>query len=358
MSAGPSWTRTAHPVAVPAQPQTPDASSARAVRAFEFSPAPLRWGGSAAARPDRSSCDGRFARYAPPRRPVPQRTDHGASRTAGENSDPIPRRRKSTATYFSTCGFVCSWYLTSGLVAALSIEPDGPPACILALLVPVAVADELVGGHDPHNVHSLGVEDEPIVGAFRRVIDGSEECCVARNHVLWKASLSSGPLIIGLRARFDARQVGERRYPAQRVVGPVLVVSDEPRVGLLLYFLRAHPQKGVEDLLAEGPIEPFDEGVLHGLARLDVEPGNPVPVARVRRSGRRDGPRDDALSSTPQWLDDARPALQFSAQQILDSGVLQRELRIHPLQLRVLRLQLLQTLEVGNARARILRLAS
>ena len=61
--------------------------------------------------------------------------------------------------------------------------------------------------------------------------------------------------------RCDGRQVRERRYPTQRVVGPVLVVGDEPRIGELLHFLRGHEQIGVEDLLAVGPVEPFDEGV-------------------------------------------------------------------------------------------------
>ena len=51
----------------------------------------------------------------------------------------------------------------------------------------------------------------------------------------------------------------------QRVVGPVLVVGDEPRIGEPLHFLRGHPQKVVEDLLAAGSVEPFDEGVRHGL---------------------------------------------------------------------------------------------
>ena len=53
----------------------------------------------------------------------------------------------------------------------------------------------------------------------------------AQADVAWKASPSSGPLITGLQARCDARQVGERRYPTQRVVGPVLVVRDTPRIG-------------------------------------------------------------------------------------------------------------------------------
>ena len=64
-------------------------------------------------------------------------------------------------------------------------------------------------------------------------------------------------------------------------MGPVLVVGDEPRIGELLHVLGGHEPIGVGDLLAVGPVEPFDEGVLHGVARLDVVPGNPVPVAPV-----------------------------------------------------------------------------
>ena len=79
----------------------------------------------------------------------------------------------------------------------------------------------------------------------------------------------------------------------------------------------------------------------------------PVPVHR--RSGRRDGSRADGLSSTPRWPDDARPALQFSAQDILDGGVFQRELGIHPLQIHSLRNEFLRPLELGDARARVLR---
>ena len=71
-----------------------------------------------------------------------------------------------------------------------------------------------------------------------------------------------------------------------------------------------------------------------------------------------DGPRADALSSTPRWPDDARPALQFSAQDILDSGVLQRELGIHPLSFTFSASSSLQPLELGDARARVTSTAS
>ena len=90
-------------------------------------------------------------------------------------------------------------------------------------------------------------------------------------------------------------------------------------------------------------------------ARWRPPAGHTTPPGPVRRRGRRDGPRADALSSTPRWTDDARPALQSSAQDIPDGGVLQRERGIHPLQLHVLRLEFLQPLELGDARARVLR---
>ena len=49
-------------------------------------------------------------------------------------------------------------------------------------------------------------------------------------------------------------------------------------MGELRHLPRGHSQKGVEDLLAIGSVEPFDKDVLRGLARLDVEPCKPVPV--------------------------------------------------------------------------------
>ena len=96
---------------------------------------------------------------------------------------PVPQPGKTDRHVLLELWFPMLVVLTKCLVVALSIEPDGPPARIPALLVLVAVVDELAGGHDPHIVHSLGVEDEPIVWAFDRVIDGGEECCVTRNYV-------------------------------------------------------------------------------------------------------------------------------------------------------------------------------
>src|SRR5262249_27575494 len=51
----------------------------------------------------------------------------------------------------------------------------------------------------------------------------------------------------------------------------------------------------------------------------------------------------------------SRPASQLSLEDVLDRHVLQRELGIHPLQLRVLTLELLDALELGDRGARILR---
>ena len=64
-------------------------------------------------------------------------------------------------------------------------------------------------------------------------------------------------------------------------MGPVPVAGDEPRVGELLRLVRGRKQIGVEDLLAIRPVEPFDEGVLGGLARLDVVPGDALLVTPV-----------------------------------------------------------------------------
>lgn len=61
-------------------------------------------------------------------------------------------------------------------------------------------------------------------------------------------------------------------------MGSVLVAGEAPRVGELLRFLRGRNQIGVERLLAVCPVEPFDEGVLHRLARLDAVPASTAPV--------------------------------------------------------------------------------
>ena len=53
--------------------------------------------------------------------------------------------------------------------------------------------------------------------------------------------------------------------------------------------------------------------------------GHATPPGSVWKRGRCDGPRADTPPSMPRWPDVARTALQFSAQDILDGGILQRE---------------------------------
>ena len=50
----------------------------------------------------------------------------------------------------------------------------------------------------------------------------------------------------------------------------VLVVLEHPPVGGLAYVLQSCEQVLVQHLLAEGPVEAFDVGVLVGFAGLDV----------------------------------------------------------------------------------------
>lgn len=70
-------------------------------------------------------------------------------------------------------------------------------------------------------------------------------------------------------------------------MGPVLVVAEEPGIGGQAQFLRGHDQIGVEDLVAVGPVEPLDKGVLHGVAGLDVVTGQSRPgdSSRQRAGG-------------------------------------------------------------------------
>ena len=53
-------------------------------------------------------------------------------------------------------------------------------------------------------------------------------------------------------------------------MGTLLVVLEHPPVRRLAYVVEAGEQVLVQDLLAEGPVEAFDVGVLVGLAGLDV----------------------------------------------------------------------------------------
>lgn len=61
-------------------------------------------------------------------------------------------------------------------------------------------------------------------------------------------------------------------------MGTLLVVLEHPPVGGLAHVIKAGEQVLVQDLLAEGPVEAFDVGVLVRLARLDVPDGHAVEL--------------------------------------------------------------------------------
>ena len=56
----------------------------------------------------------------------------------------------------------------------------------------------------------------------------------------------------------------------------VLVVLEHPPVGGLAYVLQSCEQVLVQDLLAEGPVEAFDVGVLVGFAGSSSFPVEPA----------------------------------------------------------------------------------
>jgi hypothetical protein len=61
-------------------------------------------------------------------------------------------------------------------------------------------------------------------------------------------------------------------------MGTLLVVLEHPPVRRLAYVVEAGEQVLVQDLLAEGPVEAFDVGVLVGLAGLDLADGHAVEL--------------------------------------------------------------------------------
>lgn len=62
----------------------------------------------------------------------------------------------------------------------------------------------------------------------------------------------------------------ERRPVVECVVGALLVVLGEPAVRELTYIAERAELVGVEQLLAVGPVETLNVGILIGLARLDM----------------------------------------------------------------------------------------
>jgi hypothetical protein len=61
-------------------------------------------------------------------------------------------------------------------------------------------------------------------------------------------------------------------------MGALLVVVEQPPVRCFAHIVEAGKQVLVQDLLAEGPVEAFDVGVLVGLAGLDVPDGHTVEL--------------------------------------------------------------------------------
>lgn len=59
-------------------------------------------------------------------------------------------------------------------------------------------------------------------------------------------------------------------HAAERVMWANVVVVNHPPMRRLAHVIRAREEVLVQDLLAEGAVEAFDEGILVGLARLDV----------------------------------------------------------------------------------------
>ena len=75
------------------------------------------------------------------------------------------------------------------------------------------------------------------------------------------------------------------RQVSQGIVGTLLVVGNHPVVDGFLDLGEADEEVGVEHLAAEGPVEPFDVGVLGGFAGLDVVEPDPVQLAPGHQLG-------------------------------------------------------------------------
>jgi hypothetical protein len=73
-----------------------------------------------------------------------------------------------------------------------------------------------------------------------------------------------------------------RRYFPQTVVWSLLVVFVYPIAGYLAHLAQRFEHVSIEHLVAEGPVEALDGGVLIRLAGLDVTQLNMIPVAPIR----------------------------------------------------------------------------
>ena len=81
-------------------------------------------------------------------------------------------------------------------------------------------------------------------------------------------------------------------------MGPLGVIDREPGLGDGPNLVERVEEVGVQDLLAKRPVEALDEGVLIGLARLNVAQSNPLRRAPVhKRLGGELGPVVDPYPS-------------------------------------------------------------
>src|SRR5262245_4249000 len=79
-----------------------------------------------------------------------------------------------------------------------------------------------------------------------------------------------------------------------------------------------------------------------------------TPPARASPLDRLAGRASGALAPVSRRSVVSQTALQLSVQDVLDGRVLQRQVRVHPFQLRVLSLELAQALHVRDRRATVL----
>jgi len=85
-------------------------------------------------------------------------------------------------------------------------------------------------------------------------------------------------------------------HAADRVMWTNLVVIDHPPMRCLTYALKACEEVLVQHHLTDSAVEAFDEGVLVGLAKLDVSQRHATPLSLahwVNASPRNSGPLSD-----------------------------------------------------------------
>ena len=90
-----------------------------------------------------------------------------------------------------------------------------------------------------------------------------------------------------LRGGIWLRQKRQGRHLAKALMGPLGVVGVEPRVGDGADILERAEEIRVQDLLAKRPVEALSEGVLIGLAGLNVAEADSAGLYTTRRRLRR-----------------------------------------------------------------------